>query len=71
MCNINKVTVHNKYIVADGRTLQTGSYNYTSSARDRNAENVLVIWDKPDLAKRYQQDWMKHWNHAQSMKQSY
>lgn len=55
---------HNKFIVADGNTVQTGSFNYTASAATRNAENVLVIWGQPRLAEIYVTEWQRHWNHA-------
>ncbi|MBT2320787.1 phospholipase D family protein [Variovorax paradoxus] len=41
---------HNKFIAADGTAVQTGSFNYTSSASERNAENVLVVRNAPALA---------------------
>ena len=41
---------HNKFIVADGTTVQTGSFNYTSSPGERNAETVLVVGNSPPVA---------------------
>ena len=52
---------HDKYMVIDGRTVQTGSFNYTYSAARRNAENVLVVWNDPALASRYAADWRANW----------
>ena len=52
---------HDKYMVIDGRTVQTGSFNYTYSAAHRNAENVLVVWNAPELAAHYQADWQRNW----------
>lgn len=52
---------HDKFIVADGRHVQTGSFNYTASAAKRNSENVLVIWRNPDLAKNYLTHWQSRW----------
>ena len=57
---------HNKYIVVDGRHLQTGSFNYTSSAASRNAENVILMWNSPSLAGVYLRNWNEHWAHARS-----
>jgi phosphatidylserine/phosphatidylglycerophosphate/cardiolipin synthase-like enzyme len=48
--------LHDKFIVVDGRHVQTGSYNYARSANS-NSENVIVIWDDPALAARY----IRHW----------
>lgn len=47
---------HDKFIVADSRDVQTGSYNYAVSA-NRNSENVLVIRNDPALAAKY----LAHW----------
>jgi len=43
---------HNKYLILDKKTIETGSFNYTVSANRYNAENVLIIND-PDLAQTY------------------
>lgn len=56
--------MHNKYMVIDGITVQTGSFNYTSSAAHKNAENVLVVHENPLLAKEYATDWIDHWGHS-------
>ncbi|MGA8010181.1 MAG: phospholipase D family protein [Thiomonas sp.] len=53
---------HDKYMVIDRRTVQTGSFNYTYSAAHRNAENVLVVWNAPELAARYLADWQRNWD---------
>lgn len=47
---------HNKVIIIDGRTVIGGSYNYTLSAEERNAENVTFI-DSVDVAKLYLSNW--------------
>ena len=36
---------HNKVIIIDKCTVETGSFNFTKSAERRNAENVLIIKD--------------------------
>lgn len=53
--------MHNKFVVVDGETLQTGSYNYSRAAETGNAENVLVIGACPHLAKAYQREWEYLW----------
>lgn len=53
---------HDKYIVADGRHLQTGSFNYTQGAARANSENVLVVWDDEALASRYLAHWNSRWS---------
>ena len=47
---------HNKVIIIDGKTVIGGSYNFTTSAEDRNAENVTFI-DSTDVAKLYLANW--------------
>lgn len=44
---------HDKVIVVDGKTVQTGSFNYSAAAESANSENVLVLWDSPRLAEAY------------------
>ena len=56
--------MHDKYIVIDGRTIETGSFNYTANAEKHNAENVMVIKDKPSLAKTYLNDWKRLWDES-------
>jgi phosphatidylserine/phosphatidylglycerophosphate/cardiolipin synthase-like enzyme len=46
--------MHMKVIIVDGRTVAFGSYNYTSSAENKNDENVLIIADS-DLASGFEQ----------------
>ena len=48
---------HNKIIIIDQRLVIGGSYNYTSSAERRNAENVTFI-DSQEVAGWYLQNWM-------------
>jgi phosphatidylserine/phosphatidylglycerophosphate/cardiolipin synthase-like enzyme len=48
---------HDKYMVVDKSTVQTGSFNYSKAAAKSNSENVVVIWNNPDLALSY----LKHW----------
>ena len=55
---------HNKVMVIDGETVITGSFNFTKSAEERNAENLLVIRDKA-LAARYDANWHQHATHSQ------
>ena len=37
---------HNKIMIIDGQTIITGSFNFTKSAEERNAENLLIIRSK-------------------------
>jgi phosphatidylserine/phosphatidylglycerophosphate/cardiolipin synthase-like enzyme len=56
---------HNKVILIDGRTILTGSFNFTEAAEDRNAENLLIIRDDPALAARYTGNFAEHLAHSE------
>ena len=62
---------HNKFIVADDATVQTGSFNYTSSAASRNAENVLVVRDAPALGAQYAREWRRLWDEGAELPPAY
>lgn len=47
---------HNKIIVIDRHLVITGSYNFTSRAERRNAENVTFI-DSAEVASRFLSNW--------------
>lgn len=53
---------HDKYIIADGTNVQTGSYNYSAAAAKSNSENVIVIWHQQGIASSYQKHWESRWN---------
>jgi phosphatidylserine/phosphatidylglycerophosphate/cardiolipin synthase-like enzyme len=52
---------HDKYIVVDAKTTETGSFNYSQAAAKSNSENVLVVWDNLVVAGRYLQQWESRW----------
>jgi phosphatidylserine/phosphatidylglycerophosphate/cardiolipin synthase-like enzyme len=54
---------HNKIMVIDGRTILTGSFNFTKQAEENNAENLLVI-DDAALAAKYTANWKAHLAHS-------
>ncbi|MBZ5763343.1 phospholipase D family protein [Rhizobium sp. VS19-DR104.2] len=56
--------MHDKVIVADRKTVQTGSFNYTRSAETANSENVIVLWDVPGYAGEFLQHWQSRWDQA-------
>lgn len=47
---------HSKFVVADGATVETGSYNF-SSAATRNSENVIVVHGDETVADAYLKNW--------------
>ena len=55
---------HQKVVIVDGVSVETGSYNFTASARDRNSENVIIIRNAPELAARYEVNWEKMWGES-------
>src|SRR5262245_8157179 len=54
----------NKVIVIDSTTIITGSFNFTKAAEEKNAENLLVIKDAPELVQAYEANVQAHAAHA-------
>lgn len=48
---------HNKVMIIDQNSVITGSFNFTTSAQTRNAENALVMTNVAPLAEFYIKDW--------------
>ncbi len=63
--NSNYSIMHNKFLVIDGKTVQTGSFNYTRSAAEKNAENVVLINDDMKTAKQYETEWQRLWSESE------
>lgn len=59
----NCYIMHHKVIVIDGRTVITGSFNFTRSAQQQNDENVLII-DDASLAARYLEEFERVYQQA-------
>jgi len=55
--------MHDKFVIVDGRVVETGSYNYTQQAERGNAENCLIVRDV-ELARAYLENWQVHRRHA-------
>jgi phosphatidylserine/phosphatidylglycerophosphate/cardiolipin synthase-like enzyme len=55
---------HDKVIVADRRTVELGSFNYSDAAARRNSENVLVNWGNARLADVYLQHFDRNYRQA-------
>jgi phosphatidylserine/phosphatidylglycerophosphate/cardiolipin synthase-like enzyme len=53
--------MHDKFLIVDERTVETGSFNYTRAAALRNAENVVVLVDAPAVAAAYAREWQRLW----------
>jgi phosphatidylserine/phosphatidylglycerophosphate/cardiolipin synthase-like enzyme len=52
-------------MVIDSATIITGSFNFTKAAEEKNAENLLVIKDAPELVKAYEENILLHVAHSQ------
>jgi phosphatidylserine/phosphatidylglycerophosphate/cardiolipin synthase-like enzyme len=58
---------HNKVMLIDGRTIITGSFNFTSHAESHNAENLVIIKGYSDLVSAYRHDFDHHKAHARAV----
>ena len=59
---------HSKVMVIDSATIITGSFNFTKAAEEKNAENLLVITDAPELVTAYEANIRLHAGHAHPYK---
>ncbi len=57
--------MHSKFMVIDGVNVETGSFNLTKAAEEKNAENVLVLRNDPEVARQYQAEWERLWNESE------
>lgn len=69
--NGNYQIFHHKFMVIDGKHLETGSFNYSNAAQTKNSENVLILWDVEDIAKIYTQKWEQLWNESTEVAPQY
>jgi phosphatidylserine/phosphatidylglycerophosphate/cardiolipin synthase-like enzyme len=63
--------MHNKFMVIDGQTVETGSFNFTQAATKSNAENALVLRGAPALAAKYTTEWKRLWDEAEPLSPAY
>lgn len=49
---------HNKIMIIDNGIVITGSFNFTKSAQEKNAENLIMISDTA-VASKYLENWMR------------
>ncbi|WP_212809194.1 phospholipase D family protein [Pseudomonas sp. Seg1] len=52
---------HDKTIIVDGNTVETGSFNFAPSAEKANSENVVVIRDMAEVSRQYIAHWQSRW----------
>jgi phosphatidylserine/phosphatidylglycerophosphate/cardiolipin synthase-like enzyme len=55
--------MHNKFIIIDGKIMETGSFNYTNNASKNNNENQLYIAN-PAVVDRYKKRFEEMWAEA-------
>jgi len=58
-----KGIMHNKFVIVDGKRLETGSFNFTNGAADKNQENQVYL-SNPSIIDRYQQRFQKMWENG-------
>ncbi|MGP3122675.1 phospholipase D family protein [Serratia nevei] len=63
--------LHDKVIVVDGVTTETGSFNFSRAAHRANSENVVVLRDMPEVAKQYLAHWQSRWAQGQDWQSTY
>ena len=63
--------MHDKFIVIDGHTIETGSFNFTAGATFRNAENIIVLHDAPQIAAVYAREWPRLCDEAEPLPPRY
>ena len=56
--------MHNKFMEIDNKTTESGSFNFTSGANKRNAENALVLWNMPGVASIYLKEFNRLWQES-------
>lgn len=57
---------HSKVIIIDNQKVITGSFNFTTAAQKRNAENLLIINNHPTLVEKYVENWNKRKEQSES-----
>lgn len=60
--------MHDKFIVIDDATVESGSFNFTSAAEHRNAENVIVLRNVPAIASKYAAEWKRLWDESEEFR---
>lgn len=63
--------LHHKFMVIDGEHVQLGSFNYSSAAVSKNAENVLLLWHAQPIADVYSVEWKRLWDEAVPLAKAY
>jgi phosphatidylserine/phosphatidylglycerophosphate/cardiolipin synthase-like enzyme len=62
---------HSKYIVIDGNSVETGSFNFSKAAAQSNSENVIVVWNRPAIAAAYLNNWTHLFENGKPFQERY
>ena len=62
----NPYAMHHKVIIIDGRTVITGSFNFSKNAARGNDENIVII-DNATIAGLYLDEWRRIWDSAEPL----
>lgn len=65
--NSEYAVMHDKFMVIDSHTVQTGSFNYTSAAAKANAENAMVVRNHASFASEYDAEWRRLWKESRPL----
>ncbi|PPI86257.1 phospholipase D family protein [Candidatus Pantoea edessiphila] len=71
MLNDKYSIMHNKFMIFDQKSVETGSFNYTQAATLRNAENVVYIKNRIDIAQKYIREFDRLWDEGKHATPSY
>nr|BET44934.1 MAG: phospholipase D family protein [Candidatus Aschnera chinzeii] len=69
--NSSYIIMHNKFMIIDNKSVETGSFNYTQNASFRNAENIIYIRNNIIIANKYIKEFNKLWNEGTYAKSMY
>lgn len=64
LVNTHSGLMHNKFLVADGASIATGSFNWTKAAIERNDENLVVFIGEPAVAGAFAVQFESMWSDA-------
>ncbi|AGS07044.1 phospholipase D family protein [Candidatus Profftella armatura] len=69
--NNNYAIMHNKFIIIDHKSVETGSLNYTQNAMNRNAENVIYFRNKPNVSEKFLLEFDRLWSESKNLNPKY
>lgn len=61
--------MHHKFMVVDGHTVLTGSYNWTRSAAQFNHENIISLTDR-QVSQKFSAEFEKLWKECVEMQEN-